>query len=131
MTREKQILNEAIDYSFIEDNYLKYYDCGDICDDRHFIQKAYMNGAKWADENPNSKIVYTKEELIKMGFAFDLNGNIRTPEECYDSSIKYTEHRKQRYIDKTCEYLYQALNNGDIDVKNMELFIDNFKKAIG
>ena len=131
MTREEQILNEAINYSYIEDNYLEYDDCGDICDDRHFIQQAYMDGAKWADENPNSKIVYTKEELIKMGFAFDLNGNIRTPEECYDSSIKYTEYRKQRYIDKTCEYLYQALNNGDIDVKNMELFIDNFKKAIG
>lgn len=64
MTREKQIINEAIDYSFIEDNYLKYYDCGDICDDRHFIQKAYMNGVKWADETMLEKACKWLEENI-------------------------------------------------------------------
>lgn len=111
MTREEEIEQQALldENAYVEHNYY-----------------AFKRGVEWADENPNSNTVYTKEELIKMGFAFDLNGNIRTPEECYDSSIKYTEYRKQRYIDKTCEYLYQALNNGDIDVKNMELFINKF-----
>ena len=122
MTREEEIHKAAEEFAFSDKT-----DTSDF----HCAINDFYYGAKWADENPNSKIIYTKEELIKIGFAFDLNGNIRTPEECYDSSIKYTEYRKQRYIDKTCEYLYQALNNGDIDVKNMELFIDNFKKTIG
>lgn len=53
MTREEQIEKQAIDYSFIEDNFMEYDDCGDICDDRILIQKAFENGAKWADENPS------------------------------------------------------------------------------
>lgn len=56
MTREEQILNNSIDYSFIEDNFLEYDDCGDICDDRAFIQKAFEAGAKWADETMIEKV---------------------------------------------------------------------------
>jgi hypothetical protein len=44
MTRQEQILNDAIDYSFIEDNYLEYDDCGDVCDDKLFVQKAFEEG---------------------------------------------------------------------------------------
>lgn len=68
-----------------------------------YVELAFIEGVKWADENPNKKLVYTKEELIKMGFSFDLNGNIRTPEECYESSIKYDEYRKQKFIKKACD----------------------------
>jgi hypothetical protein len=50
MTRKEQILNEAIDYSFVEENFLEYDDCGDVCDDRDFIQRAFEEGAKWADK---------------------------------------------------------------------------------
>ena len=50
MTREEQILNKAIDYSFVEENFLEYDDCGDVCDDRDFIQRAFEEGAKWADK---------------------------------------------------------------------------------
>lgn len=50
MTREEQILNKAIDYSEIEENFLEYYDCGDVCDDKDFIEKAFIEGAKWADK---------------------------------------------------------------------------------
>lgn len=57
MTREEQILNKAIDYSFIEDNYLEYDDCGDVCDDKDFIQKAFESGANWADEHPKEGLV--------------------------------------------------------------------------
>ena len=57
MTREEQILSEAIDYSFIEDNYIEYDDCGDICDDKDFIQQAFIEGAQWADENPKKGLV--------------------------------------------------------------------------
>lgn len=60
MTRKEQILNKAIDYSEIEENFLEYDDCGDVCDDKTFIEKAFIEGAMWADKNP-----YTQEEKAK------------------------------------------------------------------
>ena len=57
MTREEQILNEAIDYSYNEDNFIEYDDCGDTCDDKDFIQRAFEEGAKWADEHPKEGMV--------------------------------------------------------------------------
>ena len=51
MTREEQILNKAIDYSEIEENFVEYDDCGDVCNDKDFVEKAFIEGAKWADEN--------------------------------------------------------------------------------
>ena len=50
MTREEQILNNALNYSEIEDNFMGYYDCGDVCDDKDFIEKACIESAKWADK---------------------------------------------------------------------------------
>lgn len=57
MTREEQILNNAINYSEIEENFLEYYDCGDVCDDKICIEKAFIEGAKWADEHPNPNTI--------------------------------------------------------------------------
>ena len=57
MTREEQILNKAIDYSEIEENFLEYDDCGDVCDDKDFIEKAFIEGAKWSDANPKEGLV--------------------------------------------------------------------------
>lgn len=50
MTRTEEIEKEAIDYSEIEDNFMEYDDCGDVCDDRELVGKAFVQGAKWADE---------------------------------------------------------------------------------
>jgi hypothetical protein len=63
MTREEQILNKAIDYSEIEENFLEYDDCGDVCDDKTFVEKAFIEGAKWADSHPN----LSEEEQVGMG----------------------------------------------------------------
>lgn len=49
MTREEEILNKAIGYSEIEENFLEYDDCGDVCDDKTLIEKAFIEGAKQAD----------------------------------------------------------------------------------
>lgn len=67
MTRQEEILNESIDYSFIEENFLEYDDCGDVCDDRDFIQKAFECGAKWADEHPS---VDTVKKIICYALRF-------------------------------------------------------------
>lgn len=50
MTRAEEILNKAIDYSEIEENFLEYDDCGDVCNDKEFIEQAFTEGAKWAEK---------------------------------------------------------------------------------
>ena len=57
MIREEQILNKAIDYSEIEENFLEYDDCGDVCDDKTFIEKAFIEGAKFADKTMIERVL--------------------------------------------------------------------------
>ena len=72
MERYKQIMNASHNYSkTIKRNGFDYED----------MQAAFEEGAMWADEYPNKKLVYTKKELLDMGFSFDPNGNIITPQE--------------------------------------------------
>ena len=71
MTRKEEIINVSVDYSEQEPNFVEFDDCGDVCDDKDFISRAFEEGAKWADKNPNKDIVYTKQELRDMGFGFD------------------------------------------------------------
>ena len=76
MTRKEQILNEAVDYSFVEENFIEYDDCGDVCDDRDFIQKAFEEGAKWADETMIEKAYnwldkHAEEYTIDGGLAIE------------------------------------------------------------
>lgn len=55
MTRKEQILNKAIDYSAIEENFLEYEDeFGNVCNDKAFVEKAFIESAKWADANHKS-----------------------------------------------------------------------------
>lgn len=131
MTREEQIKQQA-------DKYIGHSeDFGE--DINTTIERiAFIEGAKWADNNHDKKYVYTKQELLNMGFAFDLNGNIRTPNECYESAIKYTEYRKQKLIDRGCEYLYLTLRNSYdedgihkvVSGNSLTEFIEGFKKYI-
>lgn len=97
--------------------------------------KNVKEGAKWDDENLDSTNIYTKQELRDMGFAFDLNGNIRTLEECYESSVQYLEYRKREFIDKACEWLKRHLYDYDyvegFEVfRNVESFTKDFRKAM-
>ena len=64
MTRNEEILNKAIDYSEIEDNFIEYDDCGDVCDDRELIEKAFIEGAEWADETMIDKICKFLEDNV-------------------------------------------------------------------
>lgn len=48
MTPREKILNNAIDYSLQEDNYLEWEDyVGDYNDDKEYIGKAYKSGAEY------------------------------------------------------------------------------------
>lgn len=66
MTREEEILNKAIDYSEIEENFLEYDDCGDTCDDKAFIEKAFIAGANLADATMLDKVCEWLKENVKV-----------------------------------------------------------------
>ena len=64
-----------------------------------------IEGIKWADEHPDSKHTYTKQQLIDMGFAFTTNGDIVTPDQLNEDLKKYLEYQKQKFINKLKKWL--------------------------
>lgn len=98
--------------------------------------EAYIEGIEWADKNPNTNTVYTKQDLLKMGFAFGLNGNIRTPDEVYKTAIKYEDYRKNKFIEKVCEWLNKNITNyksdmmGYIEYSQINDIIQDLRKAM-
>lgn len=135
MTREEQIKNKAINFYEYEDNFLEYDDCGDVCDDKSFIENAFISGAKWADEHPSEQ-VYTKKQLREMGFHFTLNGDIVTPNELKEHYRRGIEYRKQKLIEKVCDWLeqhhedYYQYDAWGGEVVNLTTLIQDFKKAM-
>ena len=116
MTREEQILNEAINYSYNEDNFIEYDDCGDTCDDKDFIQRAFEAGAKWADEHP-------KKDVYR-----DANGDIISLEELERRYKQGIEYRKQKLIDKVCNWISNSRQNlKDLDT---ETYIQMLRKVM-
>ena len=97
MTREEEIKQAA----------QAYYPSGSLHEER--TVSAFVRGAKWADENPDSKHTYTKQQLIDMGFTFTTNGDIVTPDQLNEDLKKYLKHHKQKFIDKTKEWLEKTL----------------------
>lgn len=116
MERYRQIMNASHNYSkTIKRDGFDYED----------MKSAFEEGAMWADENPNKNLVYTKKELLDMGFGFDLNGNISTPQEIEERAKKYINYRKAKWIEKACEWLLK----GGYFVNNTET-INDFKQAM-
>ena len=90
--REKQIdefANSQVDCEFFNEN----------------LYEGIIIGAKWADEHPDSKHTYTKQQLIDMGFAFTTNGDIVTPDQLNEDLKKYLEYQKQKFINKLKKWL--------------------------
>lgn len=119
MTRYRQIMNASHNYSkTIKKDGFDYED----------MKAAFEEGAMWADENPNKNLVYTKKELRDMGFGFDLNGNISTPQEIEERAKKYINYRKAKWIKKACEWLIEQKEL--IGISFQEDFIERFKQAM-
>jgi hypothetical protein len=103
------------------------------------LYEGIIIGAKWADEHPDSRHVYTKKQLLDMGFAFTTNGDIVTPEQSNEDLKKYLKYQKQKFIEKACKWLQENLSEGsdpdnypmvrcyDID---MEDFINDFSREM-
>ena len=65
MTREEEIKKQADIYTDNASNYTAWSDDGgwSVTDDIDFVEKAFIEGAKWADEHPKSPWISVKEEL--------------------------------------------------------------------
>lgn len=65
MTRKEQIKKQADIYTDNASNYTEWSDDGgwSVTDDIDFVEKAFIEGAKWADEHPISPWISVKEEL--------------------------------------------------------------------
>ena len=85
MTTREQMHNKAIDYSEEEENFLEYDDCGDVCDDKTFIEKAFENGAEygynlalekaidWFVKNWRNYLIQDKDNAIGLiGWQWDI-----------------------------------------------------------
>lgn len=96
MTRKEQILNKAIDYSEIEENFLEYDDCGDVCDDKPFVEKAFIEGAKWAKKSLIEDITqWLSEELYEKEVMTNTLYKSDVISKRYDTVIKFIEALKK------------------------------------
>lgn len=105
------------------------------CQSTHcYDEKSFKEAVEWADNHPDKNKVYTKQELRDMGFGFDLNGNIVTPQEIEERSKKYIKYRKDKWVKKACEWLKLNTNwddEWDEMGRNMNYGkIEEFRKAM-
>lgn len=121
ITREEQIKQAEIKYS----NDTLFDGCDYI--GQVAKQEAFIAGAKWADEHPNSKHTYTKQQLIDMGFAFTINGDIVTPEQSKEDLKKYLQYQKQKFIEEACDWL---VGNAEDSVESAIYLVTKFKQAM-
>lgn len=121
MTREEEIEQQALldENAYVEHNYY-----------------AFKRGVEWADENPDAKHIYTKKQLMDMGFSFTTNGDIVTPDQSNKDLKKYLKYQKQKFIEKGKEWLFKNVYKHVDDEKLSMTFrytndaIENFEKCM-
>ena len=122
MERKNQIIKAGLEYQDSLDEFERYHT---------YPKWAFIDGAKWADEHPDSKHTYTKQQLIDMGFAFTTNGDIVPPDQLNEDLKKYLEYQKRKFIEKAVKYLEANFP----DIENIggwykESFINSFCKVM-
>ncbi len=86
--------------------------------------------AEWADENPDEKRI-AKYLSEKKGYPVDLNGNLPSFDETMKDAEKYLNYKQDKLIEKASEWLYLQLNEINMEGKDMENFLKDFKKYMG
>ena len=122
MTREKQIFEESKIYSKYVNNQTDF-------------EYGFINGAKWADENPHSQ--YIAEYLYKeKGYPISLNGEIPTFEETMKDVQTYNYYKAKQWLEKACKWLEQHQEDYNMydawrgDYVNFKSLIIDFRKAM-
>lgn len=115
MTREEEIEQQALldEDAYVEHNYY-----------------AFKRGVEWADKNPDAKRIYTKKQLMDMGFSFTTNGDIITPDQLNEDLKKYLKYQKQKFIEKGKEWLFKHVDDKYLFMKFRHIndAIENFEK---
>ena len=62
MIREEEIKKQAEIYAYNRDNYVEWSDGWTDSDDIEFVEKAFIEGAKWADANPKYHLIKLKQK---------------------------------------------------------------------
>lgn len=93
MTREEQIDKEWVKFA-VQSNH-------------RYDEKTFKEAVEWADENPDVKRIYTKKQLMDMGFSFTTNGDIVTPDQLNEDLKKYLKYQKQKFIEKGKKWLFK------------------------
>ena len=124
MKREEEIKQAAEQYAWV----------GDLYD----IQAAFTAGAKWADANPTHCSVrmidsqsYSKQQLREMGFAFDLNGKVLSPNNLAAKAAHYVIEKARKWmqcIDFEVEYF--TTDRDGYTFFNADKFIEDFCKEM-
>ena len=63
MLREEEIKKQAEIYTDNRDNYVEWSDGWDAHNDIKFVEKAFIEGAEWADNNPKSHQISVEDDL--------------------------------------------------------------------
>lgn len=96
MTREEQIKKQADIYTDDASNYAEWSDDGGWSEtnDIALVEKAFVEGAKWADKHPN----LSEEEQVGMG----------------ELGMMW---QKKHLIEKACEWLQENVNKYSYVIK--------------
>lgn len=89
----------------------------------------FYYGALWADENPDVKRIYTKKQLMDMGFSFTTNGDIVTPDQLNEHLKKYLKYQKQKFIEKGKDWLLKNIYK-HVDDKYLSMTFRHTNDAI-
>lgn len=88
---------------------------------------SFIQGAKWADKNPNPQNI--AEYLYKeKGYPISLNGEIPTFEETMKAVQAYNAYKEKQWIEKACNWLREQKEM--IGISFQEDFIERFKIAM-
>ena len=120
MTRKEKILQAV-------NNYKNHFPDGFI------NEHVYVDGAEWADENPDERMI-AKYLYEKKGYPIDLNGHLPSFEETMKDVEKYNKYKEKKLIDNVCEWLkklvYQEYPGGPLVRQIDDEQLEKLREAI-
>ena len=110
-----------------------------LCGDKSYIssyeEKGFINGAEWADNNPDENRI-AKFLYEKKGYPIDINGNLPSFDETMKDAEKYLKYNQDQFINKAIMWLnnnfmthdeYGVISNS---FETEEEMLDDFKNYI-
>lgn len=89
---------------------------------------------KTKKEEPTSKDLEAEiDEFFSNSDYFKSSFNCSTGalKPLHDAALHFAQWQKEQLMKKTCEFLYDQLNNGDMECGDIEKFIENYRNRIG